>query len=272
MKFKFLIKQLFITILFCILAVGITLSFVILPGFSSVNNNEVNNYEKRVAGKTVKKSSSRVDYNLTNNLEIDNQISLSDETIAILEDNISDIDSEMKKLNTEVTNELTKCIEKYESLIDDNMSTEEYEKIQDLIHITEQLNLAYQEYKSTSNGYDMNVSRITKYVYTYLNISNSGKSGGAWKIKVTNPFNYKLKVYYNTKMCNEGDAKEWKGLKDESYITLEAYQSKTVNISTNWFATSVALSYIANDGVRVITYANGLGADGSINVMTNYIN
>lgn len=620
-------------------------SFVILPGVSSVNNGEVNNNENKVASRTVKKSSSkfssRVDDNLTNNLEVNSQISLPEETVAVLEDNISDIDSEMKKSNTDVTNELTKRIEKYESLIDENTSTEEYEKIQELIHITEQLNLAYQEYnKNTSTGYEtyamrptiqtgltgvayvaavisatsscgfdlfaelttaslttkyinqsyepvngtrvyssqtlydigtnsaisgsaefkftefyntyekdlnlairnfkynkvssthiiirdtydyhpeegrnpyedtgiqgfaydtmyqmqqmgiiypvkvvinanytdylrlqildktdktwkisvtnykdkpldiiyntkmcskddakewsglsdiatirigakssaivyvkenlmatdfafsyvnggqryityanetylasfhglnaevkkvsynyydnigiigkngsnwiikytntdsqrqylqyktkmcfegdaknwssnpndicyygyvdagksciffiqenvlathisirisdqnketiiyanqldtkctMNVSRITKYVYTYLNISNAGKSGGTWKIKVTNPFNYKLKVYYNTKMCYEGDAKEWKGLKDETTITLEPNQTKTVNINTNWFATSVAFSYIAENGVRVITYANGLGTDGSINVMTNYV-
>lgn len=118
---------------------------------------------------------------------------------------------------------------------------------------------------------NMRWDKINFVHYKYLQITNSGKSNGMWQINVKNPLSTEVTVCYNKKMCNEGDAREWKGLKDENYITLDPNQTKPFYINTNWFATSVAFSYIAEDGARVITYANGLGTDGSINVMTNFI-
>ena len=77
----------------------------------------------------------------------------------------------------------------------------------------------------------------------YLGLANSGKSGSAWKIRITNPTDHTITVYYNTKMCTEADAKNWTNLRDVSSFTLAAGASKTVTISERFLATSIAISF-----------------------------
>ncbi len=100
----------------------------------------------------------------------------------------------------------------------------------------------------------------------HLDISNTGKSGSSWKIKVENLSETTVTVYYNSKMCFESDAKNWTSLTDIEYVSIAAGKSTTLYISENVFATSIALSYIFDD-VRYITYANQLLSSGGMNVM-----
>lgn len=67
-------------------------------------------------------------------------------------------------------------------------------------------------------------------------------------------------------MCHKGDAENWTNLVDIANITIPSKGSRTVAITENWFATSIAVSYVV-DGTRVITFADGLNVNGNINVM-----
>lgn len=116
----------------------------------------------------------------------------------------------------------------------------------------------------------MSISRRTEYVYTYLKIDNKGKSNGSWNINITNPLSKGITVYYNSKMCNFNDAKNWTGLSDVTSVYIPANSSRQVTISENWFATSITISYIAN-GNRLISYADGLSTNGSMNIYNNKV-
>lgn len=116
----------------------------------------------------------------------------------------------------------------------------------------------------------MSLVRGNFVIYTYLTISNAGKSGSSWKINIKNPFSESITVYYNAKMCFDDDAKKWTGLNDVKSVTIGANQTKQVNISENFFATAVAFSYI-NSGERLITYANSLTTSGGIKVMNSVV-
>ena len=108
--------------------------------------------------------------------------------------------------------------------------------------------------------------------YKYLEIHNNGKNGNKWKISVKNPFSRGLWINYNSKMCFEDDAKNWKNLNDVEYLYIEGNQIANIEIQENWFATSIALSYLFEpDDKRIITYANNLNSNGSMNIMYNYI-
>ena len=102
-------------------------------------------------------------------------------------------------------------------------------------------------------------------------IENLGKSGTTWSIKITNPSSKAVTVYYNKKMCYLSDAQNWTGLNDVASFTLTSGSSKTITISENWFATSITVSYVTSSGVRMITYANNLDANKTMNIMTNKI-
>ncbi len=104
-----------------------------------------------------------------------------------------------------------------------------------------------------NNNSSMTVSDGIIYIFNYLSLSNSGKSSGTWTIKISNPLSVGITVYYNEKMCFEGDAKNWTSL-----------------IATNGVAGHITTSYFSN-GKRVISYANGLSNSGGISVKYNYI-
>ena len=78
-----------------------------------------------------------------------------------------------------------------------------------------------------------------------------------------------IEVEYNAKMCYWDDARNWTGLNDVAKIDLKPYETHEVSISENWFATSIACSYIDN-GHRVITCANNLSVAG-LTSLTNLI-
>ena len=66
-------------------------------------------------------------------------------------------------------------------------------------------------------------------------------------------------------MCNYGDAENWTGLKDVKKIVLEAFGSTTIKISENWFATTIAVSWVI-DGTRYISFADQLSTNGSLSI------
>lgn len=79
--------------------------------------------------------------------------------------------------------------------------------------------------------------------------------------------NKQIEVEYNEKMCFDADAKNWNKLNDIKPVTIKPYSYTKVSIKENWFATTIAVSYIKNDK-RLISYANGL----SNNSLTQYTN
>ncbi len=56
------------------------------------------------------------------------------------------------------------------------------------------------------------------------------------------------------------DAKNWKNLSDVKNIVIYSNSYETVDIKENWFATSIATSYVKGN-YRIITYANNLSND-----------
>ena len=142
-------------------------------------------------------------------------------------------------------------------------------------HIAARLLTDYSEQRLAINNLDVKgnmdvYSKMYDY-YEYLKISNWGKVNGKWQIKISNPLSTSITIYYNTKMCFENDAKNWENLNDVSSVTLLANSSVNVYISTNWFATSIAICYINSNGYRLITYADSLGTNGAIAVYNNRI-
>lgn len=116
----------------------------------------------------------------------------------------------------------------------------------------------------------MTIGRRTEYVYNYLQITNQGKTNGKWNIKIMNPLTKGITVYYNSKMCNFNDAKNWTGLNDIKSVYVSAKGSCVVPISEYWFATSIAISYIYNN-YRLISFADNLSTKGTMNVYNNKI-
>ncbi len=116
-------------------------------------------------------------------------------------------------------------------------------------------------------------TKITGTIFAYLNsfvtsyqdhdtfenlvLNVKSRNGSSWVIGITNTTSHVRKVSYNKKMCYFNDAKEWKNLSDLETITVSPYKTAYVNISTNWFATSIAVSYVYLNK-RVITYADNL--------------
>lgn len=92
-------------------------------------------------------------------------------------------------------------------------------------------------------------------------ISNVARpTDDVWSIKIRNNHSTGRTYAYNSKMCFEDDAKNWKGLKDIKYIWLDPNTSTIVDIAENFAATHIAVSSISN-GARHIKYADGLFAN-----------
>ncbi len=135
-------------------------------------------------------------------------------------------------------------------------------------------------YTSDGGDYTMNLGCWPQDIYFSYNtyeISTSGDAylnvqlvyGSEWTVRVFNNTGADRTVYYNSKMCFESDAKEWKNLSDEKDVTVSSGGSATFQISTNWFATNIAICYI--DGkTRYITYAHDLSCSTSDAMASKY--
>lgn len=105
----------------------------------------------------------------------------------------------------------------------------------------------------------------------YLRLSIVSKSGSTWTIRVRNASSTSRSFYYNKKMCNFNDAKNLSGLKDvpTTSISVGAYSYKDIQISENWFATSIVV-YFKYNNVNYISYADGLSNNSkTLNYYTN---
>lgn len=111
-------------------------------------------------------------------------------------------------------------------------------------------------------GKSDNTYEISMPYYDFLGLEIVSKSNGTWNIRITNTSSVDLEVNYNSKMCYKGDAENWTGLKDIKIVPISAYESVVVQISENWFATSIVASYTNTDeNFRVISYADHLDAN-----------
>lgn len=128
--------------------------------------------------------------------------------------------------------------------------------------------------KAEGNTIDCYYSLLDYYA-ACLELAVLGKPNG-WKLQVYNHNDYDVDLKYNKKLCFEGDAKQWKGLKDvnndeteKKVIPAEGYTDIIVN--GNGFAGTAVVSYVKGDN-RYITYAYDLDdRNKSLTMRTNII-
>lgn len=99
-------------------------------------------------------------------------------------------------------------------------------------------------------------------------------SGSKWTINVKNPMSYTIQVDYNQKMCFEADARDWTNLTNQDTFSLEAKNSVSKRVKTNFLATHVTFSWKYSESgadVRIVSYANQLSSSGGISVCYNII-
>ncbi len=109
----------------------------------------------------------------------------------------------------------------------------------------------------------------------YISISIVKKSGSKWTIKAYNSASYNQSLYYNKKMCFEGDAKTFSksglGGNISSKIVISGYSSCEVTINENWFADYITFCVVdSEETYKYVTYAKNLNA--SKKTMTIYNN
>ncbi len=123
---------------------------------------------------------------------------------------------------------------------------------------------------SDANGPYTGGCRIDSFMFYFMNSFVTGdelpeyvslfihsKSGSTWKIRIYNPNPFEVTAYYNSKMCFYGDAENWTGLADVKDVQIAPYDDEYVEISENWFATSIAVS-ILHGSKRLVTFADNL--------------
>ncbi len=121
-----------------------------------------------------------------------------------------------------------------------------------------------------ANQLQLNGSMAYYNPFLYLGIENVGTIFNGWQIRIYNPTDTSITVYYNTKMCFENDAQYWTNLADVSSVQVPANGSTIVGISNNFFATHVAISCFSSS-IRTISYGNQLGSNGSITINHSYV-
>lgn len=102
-----------------------------------------------------------------------------------------------------------------------------------------------------------NTSELTAKAH-YLYFTLKEKKSTTWIVNIRNTSEIQQKVAYNRKMCFSNDAKTWSNLNDISTFTLSPYSSRDVNVSENFFATSIVAALITEHGSKAITYADNL--------------
>ena len=95
-----------------------------------------------------------------------------------------------------------------------------------------------------------------------LEIRYLGKINNQFRVRIYNRTGKTRKVYYNSKKCFIGDAKNWSNLNDwqNNQITVYDKSYGDVHIASNWFADTFAVSYV-DENKRYITYANEINDD-----------
>lgn len=106
---------------------------------------------------------------------------------------------------------------------------------------------------------------FTKSVAAANDVAVITKVGSDWLINITNTYGLSMRVDYNSKMCNESDAKNWTGLKNIKAFYLDPGESELVYISENFFATHIAARFV-NSNYEYYIYANNLNINGTMSV------
>lgn len=118
------------------------------------------------------------------------------------------------------------------------------------------------------------LSQKYNFHMTNLKLAIVGFSNGVWTIRVRNLSNLGVHFYYNSKMCFYDDAKYWRNLVDwqnHSSVYINYNEYADIQISMNWFADSIAVSYVMNN-VRYVSFANQLNNDNkTLNYSENLI-
>ena len=132
---------------------------------------------------------------------------------------------------------------------------------------TETYTGSYTLYSFNSGTKDINFSATgsnlaAKIAYNHLVFT--WISGNNYRI--TNNDQISHTVYYNTKKCNSGDARNWTGLSDVTSFNLSAGNSKTIEVASNWWANAQTCSFTTRD-YRYISYI----VDGDSTYSTNKI-
>ena len=117
-------------------------------------------------------------------------------------------------------------------------------------------------------AYDLNASGTMK-VFGYTNPTSYpkngmevciiSKNGNTWNLQLTNRTGSTRTFEYNSKMCFEGDAQNWKSLADVCTVDIANGSYVNISISENGTAGSIAISYIDGDK-RKIFHACDLNA------------
>jgi len=98
------------------------------------------------------------------------------------------------------------------------------------------------------------------YEFHGINVAIISKNGNVWNLQITNNTDAPQIFEYNSKMCFEGDAQNWTGLNDvKETLLLQHGDSQPITITENYSATSIAISYMDDDGInRKVFYAYDL--------------
>lgn len=113
------------------------------------------------------------------------------------------------------------------------------------------------------SSYSSDVS-THKYTENNITVSIAGKNGTTWLIDLTNNTGSTCSFFYNGKMCNTNDAKNWTGLTDiRKTSSIANGATVRIEISENASATDIAISYISGNK-RKIFYAHNLDAKGTM--------
>lgn len=116
-------------------------------------------------------------------------------------------------------------------------------------------------------------STVVAYDELFLQLSID-TSDAKWTINVFNPNHTTIDVTYNKKMCGSNDAKTWTDLNDTETFSLSARSTASKRVRTNFLATHITFSWFYSDGsvnVRLISYANHLSTDGTLDLNYNII-
>ena len=130
---------------------------------------------------------------------------------------------------------------------------------------------AYNLDKNTGNMTGLNSAIPNHYKQNGMDVAIDRKDGNTWVIYLTNRTGAPQTFEYNSKMCFEGDAKNWTGLNDVNPVSLEnGKTSDPIKITENGTATSIAISYM-DGNYRKVFYAYDLDASGTMSAFGNTI-
>lgn len=121
---------------------------------------------------------------------------------------------------------------------------------------------------ATAKRPEVNNSNYYYYSYSnrYVKLTQGSKSGSTWTITVENNTIFPLYVWYNKKMCFYNDGINWNNLSNLATKQIQPFQSAKIEVTTNWFADSIAVSHNFNtcSATRYITVCKN-PSNGSLN-------